>query len=288
MNLTTTFLRSYLKANLRGQTRLAFALANKLESLHSVPIPFLDRPPVYVDLRGGRAHEWLKGSPWPSSPDEPEEQKMILQFIRPGAVVLDIGASIGLYTALFSRLVGPGHVYSFEPNPRLIPNLQRTVAELKNVTLYSYALSDHEGEATLFVPNDHTFGSLADYTKTLERRERIGLTDAEPVPCSTRTLDSLIPHEIPYPNLIKCDVEGAEYSVFKGAINCLDRVDAPVILFEALAECNEAFGLSRLAVVEFLSSLSKPRYQFSDLNNANILAVPMAYSQRSGYPLTSA
>ena len=268
--------RFLLKHNIRGQTRLTFFLAEHFKALQSVPVHFLDRPPVYVDLRGGRAHEWLKGSPWTSSPDEPAEQESVKGLIKPGDVVLDIGANLGLYTTLFSRLVGPsGQVHSFEPNTQLLPLLKDTVRSLNNVTLYPFGLSDCAGESVLYVPNDHTFGSLANYTKDLDHKEQIGLSDAEEINCKLTTLDALSPSVIPYPNLIKCDVEGAELLVFKGARNMLNRRDAPVILFEALEQCNVAFGYSRLGVVDFLRSLSEPGYQFSDLDQKNILAIPL-------------
>ena len=72
--LLAKLLRAYLRTNLRGRTRLTFLLANKLASLQAVPVIVGDRSPVYVDLRFGMSHEWLKGSPWATSPVELDEQ----------------------------------------------------------------------------------------------------------------------------------------------------------------------------------------------------------------------
>src|SRR5258708_27788033 len=49
-----------------------------------------------------------------------EEKAFLEQRIRPGMHVVDVGANLGLYTLLLSRLVGEsGTVVAFEPDPEL-------------------------------------------------------------------------------------------------------------------------------------------------------------------------
>src|SRR5687767_6759239 len=138
LTLPARLLRAYMRSQLRGHTRVTLLLAERLRSLHCVPISFRDRPPVFVDLRNASAHVWLQGTPWESSPVERDEQRVMAGLVRPGDVVFDIGTNIGLHTALLSRLTGPtGRVYAFEPNPQLTECLGRTVATLQNGKLYS-------------------------------------------------------------------------------------------------------------------------------------------------------
>src|SRR5216684_2115948 len=55
-------------------------------------------------------------------------QRLFRQRLRPGAVALDVGANVGFFTLLASKLVGSaGHVYAFEPLPRNLYYLERHV-----------------------------------------------------------------------------------------------------------------------------------------------------------------
>src|SRR5437867_3185244 len=69
---------------------------------------------------------------------EPFETQLVQQMVRPGDVVLDVGANIGYYTLIFAELVGEqGHVYAFEPDPRNFAFLAKNVHSnrYRNVTL---------------------------------------------------------------------------------------------------------------------------------------------------------
>ena len=277
-------LRAYMRTGLRGHTRTAFWMARHFRSLQAVPIVFQDREPVYVDLRFEGTHEWLAGSPWPTSPLETSEQRLLSRVTRSGDVVFDIGANVGLHTGLLSRLVGPtGRVYAFEPNPLLAQCLERTVAGLSNARLYGVALSDTEADAMLYIPADHTMASLADWTRG--RSE----TSTQQVHCPQAALDAVIARDgLPVPDVVKCDVEGAELRVFKGAHHTLNRADAPLILFEANVHNARGFNLSVVAAKSYLQSLALPNFDFfevcdggtlrpaerSEFEHANILAVP--------------
>lgn len=273
-------------------------LSQRMKSLRSVPIQIADWVPVYMDLRDG-VDNWLKGTPWESSPWEVAEQKLMRRVVEPGNIVFDIGANKGLHTVLLSNLVGKkGSVHAFEPNSQLFPNLSRTVAELNNVNLYPFALSDQEGEAVLFVPNNQMMASLADWTSAenlAEWRDEIGLDEVHTIKCRQISLDKLISNnEIPFPDFIKCDVEGAELMVFHGAQQTLNRADAPIILFEVDVKTTSGFGIECSAAGDFLANLSEAKYRFFkledsdelihvhkfDFEHANLLAIPQAKFNR--------
>ena len=259
-------------------------MARHFRTLQAVPIVFGDREPVYVDLRFDGTHEWLAGSPWSSSPIETGEQRLLSRITRPGDVVFDIGANIGLHTLLLSRLVGPtGRVYAFEPNPLLATCLERTIGALSNARLYGVALSDQEADAVLYIPADHTMASLVDWTRG--RSQRV----SQQVHCPQTGLDVLMARDrLPAPDVVKCDVEGAELSVFKGAHHTLNRVEAPLILFEANVHNARGFNLPVVAAKQYLQSLPLPNFGFfevqdggalrpaerTEFEHANILAVP--------------
>jgi FkbM family methyltransferase len=274
-------------------------LARRLKSLQAVPIQIAGWPPVYADLRLMNSHYWFLGTPFEKSPIEIDEQMVMRRFVSEGDVVFDIGANLGVHTALLSQLAGPGgRVFAFEPNPELLPTLTLTIEGMPNASLCCYALSDEDGEATFFVPADHAMGSLSDWTSLepmAELRERLALGKARAIPVQQRRIDDLVAKgDLPLPSFIKCDVEGAELKVFRGAKETLNRIAAPVILFEAGPESAGGFGLAMTAAADFLASLPRPGYQFfeiggggalrsiqpSDLKkqNQNVLAVPGAKS----------
>ena len=119
-------LRAYLRSRVRGSSRLTFALARYVPSLHHVPIA-IGATVIHVDLREGLGHLLLKRAPWPGPPWEQDEQAIMRQVVRPGDVVFDIGGHIGVHTAHLSELVRPdGAVHVFEPNPGRYGVLART------------------------------------------------------------------------------------------------------------------------------------------------------------------
>lgn len=107
--------------DMRGGWRLVKSLSR---GLTSYPID-INGVALYVDLESMHGNSLQMLSDYRKY--EPAEQAVLRRLVRPGAVVYDIGASLGFYSALFASLVGSnGRVVSFEPNPRLIPNLKRT------------------------------------------------------------------------------------------------------------------------------------------------------------------
>jgi FkbM family methyltransferase len=178
------------------------------------------------------------------------EIRFFRRFLRPGDVVLDVGANIGVFTLVSAAAVGPsGRVIAFEPAAetfaRLLGNVE--LNGFANVRCVRSALSDRAGEATLAssVGGFDAWNSLADvpYTGGEFRRETV------PVQTLDRFLEGA---EIPRPvTLMKLDVEGLEARVLKGARRLLARDDAPVLQVEftdAAAEaagssCGELYGL---------------------------------------------
>jgi FkbM family methyltransferase len=273
--LVSTFLKAIHRNNLKGRTLLTLLLARRMKALQDVAIEIGNWPPVHMDLRYVNAHSWFVGTPFSNSPHEVNEQAVMRRFVRPGTVVFDIGANFGLHTLLLAELVGPeGHVVAFEPNTELFPMLARTLNPLTNTTVFPFALSDKNVESTLFVPDDNTMASLADWTTSHPGRisRLFGLGRTRTLTCSQRRMDDLLKTEsISPPDFIKCDVEGAELMVFRGAHDVLNRREAPVILFEAGVESTRGFNLKLTEAAEYLAALPEPAYQFLEVQEQRVL-----------------
>lgn len=170
------------------------------------------------------------------------ELDMLQGLVRPGDTAIDIGAHRGVYTYWMSRLVGPqGQVVAYEPQPELADFLEAALAGrgLSNVELRRVALSDSTGVARLSIPVEGATRVLGQ--ASLESGgESAVLVDVE-----TRRLDD---EDLAAPvGFIKCDVEGHELKVVRGASDLL-QVHRPTLLVEveyrhAGAEVVDTFDL---------------------------------------------
>lgn len=158
-------------------------------------------------------------------------------MLRPGDVAIDIGAYKGVYTDWMLRSVGSrGHVYAFEPQPIMFERLRRTLSGRPNLTLENKGLSDVPGDKELIVP-----GQKPSSTATFEARAAEYEVERDPKKIGDRrydvvveTLDRYLADKtIASLRLIKCDVEGHELHVFKGAEKTLERL-RPALMFESL------------------------------------------------------
>lgn len=143
------------------------------------------------------------------APFEPEVLHSLREWIRPGALVLDIGANVGYFTAYMSKLVGSaGRVHAFEPEPRNFALLNRNIEanRLDNVTPYQIALGAREGTATLHI---------SDSNAGMHRLYESVTCGERAIDVPVRTLDSMFaPGQV---SVIKIDVEGFEPFVLSGA-----------------------------------------------------------------------
>src|SRR5579884_3210253 len=85
---------------------------------------------------------------------EPETRALFEELLRPGMVVLDIGAYVGQFSLVASRAMhGTGRILCLEPTPAVYEQLKRNIERNRcaNVEPIHAAVSDREGEATFYV-----------------------------------------------------------------------------------------------------------------------------------------
>jgi FkbM family methyltransferase len=97
---------------------------------------------------------------------ETQEIAFLSSFVKPGDLVLDVGANIGLYSLHLSRAVGPeGRVFAFEPDPANLQLLKENIAinHCDNVTVFPVALGAEDTRQKLFTCDENKgFQSFAD------------------------------------------------------------------------------------------------------------------------------
>lgn len=200
------------------------------------------RPFVFEDARGLRyvlypgenAGVYLRNR----GSYELAEVRLCERLLRPGDVAVDVGANIGLYTLLFSSLVGAeGHVHSFEPAPENFTRLQVNLLlnDALNVSLSQAAVYSRPGTVSLnlFGPGLgawHTLGR-PELPNPYERGKTV--TPTTSVDVEAVTLDAYCAAlGISEIALLKVDVEGAEPEVLEGAVDLLSGGAVKAILFE--------------------------------------------------------
>jgi FkbM family methyltransferase len=156
-----------------------------------------------------------------------EVQHALHRLLKPGMIVYDIGANVGFTALLAQKKVGPtGQVVCFEPLADNARRIQQNAAlnGFRAVSVRQIALGAEDGEAEFQCSDSPTWGRLA------EAGAAPLATVSLKVP--VRSLDSLVANDdLPLPQFIKMDVEGAEASVLRGSTTVLERA-RPVLVIE--------------------------------------------------------
>ncbi len=140
--------------------------------------------------------------------------------LRPGDVVLDLGANIGTTALIFSKEVGPnGKVFAVEPVTHNIIENNIRENHLNNITVIPKAVSDQEGKTEIEVSDFCLDSSIAKRQYTTEKKyykQKISV-DLEPV-------DKLVERlNLKKLNFIKMDIEGVEELALKGAKDVIKK-----------------------------------------------------------------
>jgi len=154
---------------------------------------------------------------WIGHEFEPETVKIFQKHVKPGDKVFDIGANIGYFTMLASKLVGnAGKVVSFEPIPEFLEMLKfsANVNNFLNIFPIEIALSDKPGEGIIYMDVENYGLASVSLYNVLKPKQKI-------LKIKFTTLDLFVSENKIFPNFIKIDVQGFEFKVLKGAVEVL-------------------------------------------------------------------
>lgn len=173
------------------------------------------------------------------------------QHLGPGSTFVDIGAHDGYCSLKAARVVGlSGQVIAVEPNPEMVvtvrDNLRASGAQ--GISVVPVACSDRETTLTLFVAAQSNTGSSSFSEANASQYGQAGQSYQVP----TRTLDTVLREAgVSRVDVVKIDVEGAEFLVLKGAVETLARYH-PVLLVELDDSLLGSMGTSSAEITEFL------------------------------------
>jgi len=168
------------------------------------------------------------------------EETFFRRYLRPGDVVVDVGANFGLTAlAAYSAVGRSGQVHAFEPHPRIFSFLEGNIAlNGAEDVVKPYNLAIGEASGTVFLTDER-----ADDQNSVS-------DDATGLRVPMSTLDEAA-SDLPPIALLKIDVEGYEQFVLRGATHTLDRTAC--IYFESSDEKFAQHGYSLGEIVELLA-----------------------------------
>lgn len=194
--------------------------------------------------------------------NEPE-MSVIPYLLGSGGCALDLGANFGSYTHCLARIVGEtGSVYAVEPIRATCEVLQHNISQfgLKNVRVHQVAISDRKDFAPMVIPSYDRGGEnfyeariVSNYEGEFQRTVRV----------PTRTLDGLF-GPLGRIDFVKCDVEGHEINVLRGARAILD-VHRPAWMIEVSGNPNDADS-SAAEVVKLMSRAGYCMYHLAGVD----------------------
>lgn len=208
---------------------------------------------------------------------EPTLTATIRAKLQPGQTFIDVGANVGYYTIIASKIVGDsGRVVAFEPEPENFAILQHNVEAngCKNVVLVQKALADKPGSLTLMLSSKNKGAHSLFHTQEIDDHPDTVQVD------TVRLDDWLREHQV-RPDLVKIDTEGAEGIIVEGMSETLrnnGRLQL-VLEFSPSRLDDSGYGASRL-----LNKLQSAGMAAYEVEESEARLVPVAYSEVFGRP----
>ncbi len=183
---------------------------------------------------------------------EKKERKLFCSLIKPGTVVLDVGANIGIYSLIAAKR--GARVYAIEPDPDNIRALRHHIeinGFTNRVTVFEMAATDHPQSLVLFRNPKNSGGSTL-------------LGTGEGITVEGRTIDSI---DLPPIDVCKMDIEGAEVRALSGMSGTLARSPNLKLLVECNQHLTDTRHLLALLHAEFgsVNVVGGPQLSSSDL-----------------------
>ncbi|MDF9407903.1 FkbM family methyltransferase [Pelotomaculum isophthalicicum JI] len=184
-----------------------------------------------------------------------------------GGIVFDIGASYGVMTTLLARLVGEeGQVHSFEANADVIEK-EKEIVMVNNLEDIVLLNNIFVGDKTDIEVEFYAIPGYKSVASTGNASIINKYPDAEKRKIQTVKIDDYCIRKNVFPDLIKIDIEGAEYIAVLGMTNLLS-CKGPDIVIETHGEGIKGIGGSLNELVELLDSYG---YCFLDLKTGKVV-----------------
>ena len=165
---------------------------------------------------------------------------LLAEKVKPGMTVLDIGANMGYYSALFASK--GAYVHAFEPNPVLQGVLRKNiymnsgVSQTPKCIVNQCAVGKQKTLVTMRFPSWLTGG--ASMKKDIEYQKKFLDPHYESVKVNQISLDEYVEqNKLEEIDIIKIDIEGYEEEALRGATKLLTRSQNLMLCMEYSRDC---------------------------------------------------
>jgi FkbM family methyltransferase len=202
---------------------------------------------------------------------EPEIIALMLTKLQEGDTFVDVGTHYGFEAMVGSKVVGKsGRVVAFEPNPGSF-KIARMNLTGDNVSLNNLAVGDYEGVVNM---NAYDIYSSAMNSVTNDSsfvdNPWVRSKEGKVIEVKLTTLDVFLNDRTRPVNFIKCDVEGFEVNVIKGALKVITK-DKPLIVLESDYRPDGKTTGRLQGLISLMETLDYSPYDFDFKNGALII-----------------
>jgi FkbM family methyltransferase len=173
---------------------------------------------------------------------------------NPKPSIIDVGSNIGMSVLYFKFLYPDAQITAFEPDPRTFGWLEKNISlnKLKNVTALNVAAGAKEGKMTFYQDTSIEGSGINGFKMNIVAGIEPGRMRAIDVVC--KKLSSFMNSPI---NLLKIDVEGAEYEILEEIKYKLGNVK------RIFLEVHQAAGALNDPIPELLENLSVAGFRYA-------------------------
>jgi FkbM family methyltransferase len=173
----------------------------------------------------------------------------MMKSLKEDDVFYDIGSSVGLISTIAAKCLTKGRVISFEPDLENLKSLKENLRlnKLINCKVLNIALGDKKDKLKLYTSGSNGFSPSLQKVNGIDSFVEIEVD----------TIDNLILKEnLPFPDVIKIDIEGAEFMALCGMDKLLKSKENPRVIFiEIHPDFLPFFETSKDEILVYLNSL---------------------------------
>ncbi len=201
---------------------------------------------VEFDLRNPYTKKWFLPRYDFGKIHEPLMVQLIADILKPEDVFLDVGAHIGYFSIVASKLCK--QIYAFEIDDNCVPIIQENIDfnKFKNIEIVNKAVSDTTGDKIMISKHPDPISTLhIRHVKAAKEHKEV----------ETVSLSDFIESKKINPKLLKIDIEGAEYKAMLGLEPFLKKAEDTTLLLEIHPNPLKKFGVSPKLIIELLLDL---------------------------------
>ena len=205
--------------------------------------------------------------------------------LKPGDIVVDIGANMGYFSILIGYLIGPkGKLIAYEANPyihsflmdNLSINYLHDRSSVYNLAVYSSLQTLTFYASRRFIGNS----SLVKHNETYHKHY---VDDIEEIQVEAVKLDEHLSN-VEYINFLKIDIEGGEYHAFLGMRELMDKKKIRTIIFELNANMLQDYFTPFIELLKDLEQREGNTFYTLSHEGTKVPVTVEQLAQLGGYP----